>query len=157
MIVLFFAVWVLLNGRLDWDVLLVGAILSVLLYLFSWRFLYYHPRRGWNSLKRLPRLLVLLAVLVREVFKSCFALLPYIYGGKQPDPVVARFKPERVKTTMGQVLLADCITMTPGTITGSLHNGEYLVHCLDRSMSEDLGDSAFVDKLERWEAGLWTH
>lgn len=152
MFVLFFAVWVLLNGRLDWEVAAFGVVISAAVYLFCCHFMHYSPRRDWDTVKRLPRLLAFLAVLVREVFKAAFALLPYVYAKKEPDPVVARFKTDRVKTDMGRVFLGNAITMTPGTITGRLgKDGEYLVHCLDRSMAEGLDDSRFVEKLERWE------
>ncbi len=151
MFVLFFAVWVLLNGRLNWEVAAFGAGLSAALYLFCCRFMHYSIKRDWDTIKRLPRLAVLFAVLVWEIVKACFALLPFIYTRKEPDPVVARFTTDRVKSETGRVFLANCITMTPGTITGSLKDGEYLVHCLDRSMAVGLDSSRFVEKLEKWE------
>lgn len=151
MFVLFFAVWVLLNGRLNWEIAAFGAGLSAALYLFCCRFMHYSIKRDWDTIKRLPRLAVLFAVLVWEIVKACFALLPFIYTRKEPDPVVARFTTDRVKSETGRVFLANCITMTPGTITGSLKDGEYLVHCLDRSMAVGLDSSRFVEKLEKWE------
>lgn len=153
MFFLFFAVWVLLNGRLDWQTVLFGLAISAAVYWFCCRFMHYSPRRDWETFKRLPRLLAFFAVLIREIFRSAFALLPYVWGQKEPDPAVVRFKAERLKTDMGRVFLANAITMTPGTITGSLtKEGVYLVHCLDRTMGEGLADGCFVQKLERWEA-----
>ena len=66
--------------------------------------------------------------------------------------MVARFRPEGIDSDTGRVFLANCITLTPGTITGSLKDGEYLVHCLDREMAVGLEDSSFVKKIRRWEA-----
>lgn len=151
MFVLFFAVWVLLNGKLNWEVALFGLVITAALYFFCCRFLRYGLKRDLETIRRLPRLVVLFAVLVREIVKACFALLPFIYTKKEPDSVVTRFTTDRVKTEAGRVLLANCITMTPGTITGSLKDGEYLVHCLDRSMGLGLDSSCFVEKLEKWE------
>lgn len=153
MFILFFAVWVLLNGKINWEVATFGAVISALLYLFCCRFMHYSPKRDMYNFKRLPKLFAFFLTVVGEIFRSAFALLPYIYSHKEPDPVVAGFKTERVKTETGRVLLANAITMTPGTITGSLKDGEYLVHCLDRSMAEGLDESVFVEKLERWEEG----
>lgn len=151
MFVLFFAVWVLLNGKLNWEVAAFGVVISAALYLFCCRFMHYSPRRDLETVKRLPRLFLLFCVLVREIFAAAFAVLPFIYTKKEPDPFIARFTTDRVRTDTGRVFLANCITMTPGTITGSLKDGEFLVHCLDRSMAEGLEDSCFVEKLERWE------
>ncbi len=153
MFILFFAVWVLLNGKLNWEVAIFGAVISALLYLFCCRFMHYSPKRDLYNFKRLPKLFAFFLTVVGEIFRSAFALLPYVYSRREPDPVVARFKTERVRTETGRVLLANAITMTPGTITGSLKDGEYLVHCLDRSMAEGLDESVFVEKLERWEEG----
>lgn len=153
MFILFFAVWVLLNGRLDGQTVVFGVLISAAVYLFCCRFMHYAPQRDWDTFKRLPRLLAFFGVLIREIFRAAFALLPYVYGKKEPDSVVARFRAGRLKTDMGRVFLANAITMTPGTITGSLNKeGVYLVHCLDRPMGEGLDDSCFVEKLERWEA-----
>ena len=152
MFILFFAVWVLFNGKLNWEIAVFGAVVSAAVYLFCCRFMHYSIKRDLDTLKRLPRLAVLFTVLLREIFKASFAVLPFIYTRKEPDPVIVRFTTDRVKTDMGRVFLANCITMTPGTITGSLKDGEYLVHCLDRSMAEGLDSSCFVEKLERWEA-----
>ncbi len=151
MFVLFFAVWVLLNGKLNWEVAAFGAVISAALYLFCCRFMHYSLKRDWETVKRLPRLLALFFVLAREIFKAAFAVLPFIYTKREPDPVIARFTTERVRSDTGRVFLANCITMTPGTITGSLRGGEFLIHCLDRSMAEGLADSRFVEELEKWE------
>jgi multicomponent Na+:H+ antiporter subunit E len=52
-----------------------------------------------------------------------------------------------MKTSMGQALLANAITLTPGTITVSLENTEYVVHCLDESLAEGMDTSVFVEML----------
>ena len=148
----FFIVWVLLNGKLTWEVVLFGIVISAALYWFCCKFMRYSFARDMDHFKRFGRLLILFFILVREIFKASFALLPYIYvKGREPDPIVASFTSDRVKTDQGRVFLANCITMTPGTITGSLKEGQYLVHCLDRSMAEGLDSSCFVDAIEKWE------
>ena len=152
MFVLFFAVWILLNGRLTWETAAFGAVISALLYWFCCRFMGYSLRRDRAIFRKLGKLVRLFAVLLVEIVKANLAVLPYIYGkGRKPDSVVARFTTDRVTTEGGQVLLANCITMTPGTITGSLKDGVYLVHCLDRSMARGLDDSVFVDVIRKWE------
>ena len=148
---LFFAVWMLLNGKISAEIIIFGLIISAAVYIFCCRFMHYSPKKDLDCLKRLPRLAVLFFVLLREIFKSAFALLPYVYGGRKPDPAVVRFTPDGVESDMGKVFLGNCITMTPGTITGSLKDSTYLVHCLDRSMGEGLESSAFVRAIRRWE------
>ena len=48
-------------------------------------------------------------------------------------------------------MLANAITLTPGTITVSLEDNRYTVHCLDESMAEGMNESVFVDYIEKLE------
>lgn len=148
---LFFAVWMLLNGRIAWDTILSGVLISAVLFVFACLFLRYSVKRDLELCRKAGKLLKLGGILLVEIVRSNLAVLPYIYSGrKKPRPIVARFTP-RLTTDTGRVLLANCITMTPGTVTGSLKNGEYLVHCLDESMAEGLDSSVFVDAISEWE------
>jgi multicomponent Na+:H+ antiporter subunit E len=49
------------------------------------------------------------------------------------------------------VILANSITLTPGTITVSLTDDHLLVHCLDKSLAEGMDDSVFVRLLQKME------
>ncbi|HPA61444.1 MAG TPA: Na+/H+ antiporter subunit E [Clostridia bacterium] len=53
----------------------------------------------------------------------------------------------KLQTKAARVALADCITLTPGTITVHLHEDEYLVHCLDESLEGGLVNSEFEKRL----------
>ena len=57
-----------------------------------------------------------------------------------------------LKTGLAKVLLANSITLTPGTITVSVEDNRFCVHCLDRELAEGLEDSAFVELLKEIEA-----
>ena len=50
-----------------------------------------------------------------------------------------------------RIALANSITLTPGTITVSLENNEFLVHALNRNMAEGLQESLFERLLKRME------
>jgi len=49
------------------------------------------------------------------------------------------------------MLLANSITLTPGTITVSLDDDEYTIHCLDASLAEGLENSEFEKALMKLE------
>ena len=70
----------------------------------------------------------------------------------EPRPVIIRFRTD-LKTRTARVILANSITLTPGTITVSIEDDELTVHCLDRSMAEGMDDSVFVHALRRLEGG----
>ena len=56
-----------------------------------------------------------------------------------------------LKETRHRVVLADSITLTPGTITCQLEGDHYLVHCLDAAMVDGLDNGVFVEKLSQME------
>ena len=49
------------------------------------------------------------------------------------------------------VILADSITLTPGTITVELTADKFTIHCLDQTMAEGMEDSSFVQLLRKIE------
>ena len=55
-------------------------------------------------------------------------------------------------------LLANSITLTPGTITVSVEDDRFCVHCLDKELAEGMEDSVFVKLLEEMEEveARWT-
>ncbi len=57
-----------------------------------------------------------------------------------------------IRTETHRVLLANSITLTPGTITVGLTGDRFHVHALDRSFADGIGDSEFVREIQRLEA-----
>ena len=56
-----------------------------------------------------------------------------------------------LKSEALRVILANSITLTPGTITVSLTGNELYVHCLDKSLASDVENSPFAELLEKIE------
>ena len=111
----------------------------------------YTPKKEWQTVKHFPWLLKYLGVLLVEIIKANFAVIRLILSPKlEPEPILVHFK-KPMKKDAHKVLLANSITLTPGTITVSLDDGLYTVHCLDRSMAEGLATSRFVQLLQKME------
>ena len=66
------------------------------------------------------------------------------------EPVLVRFKTD-LKTKEAKVVLANSITLTPGTITVMLEDDEFVVHCLDKELAEGMNHSIFVELLGKLE------
>ena len=69
------------------------------------------------------------------------------------EPILVHFT-TNLKTSTAKTLLANSITLTPGTITVTLEDNEYVVHCLDKSLAYGMDDSIFVKLLTEIE-DLW--
>ena len=92
-----------------------------------------------------------LFVLIWEILKANYATIRMIFTSKyEREPVLVTFH-TTLKSPVFRVLLANSITLTPGTITVSLDGDTYLVHALDRDFAEGIEDSVFVKLLEKAE------
>ncbi len=138
---LLFGFWVLLNGKWNAEIAIVGVIICAALYAFMVAFMGYSPRQEWKLAKRLPRILGYLCYLVCEIFKSAWGTILLIWSPeKEIAPRVTSFR-TRLRTDAGKVVLANSITMTPGTITVDVQDDLFLIHCLDESF--DVGQEGF--------------
>lgn len=138
---LLFGFWVLLNGQWTAEIAIVGLIVCAALYAFMCAFMGYSPRNEWKIARRIPRILGYFVYLVGEVFKSSFAVMKLIWSPTMViEPEVTSFR-TRLRTDAGKVVLANSITMTPGTITIDVQEDEFLIHCLDTSF--DVGQEGF--------------
>lgn len=151
MFVLFFLIWVIFNGQLTWEIAAFGVVISALVYWFTCKFLGYNPRTDIFLIKKLFRILQYVFILVKEIIKANFEVIRMITSSKyEIEPAVVRFKTD-LKTTPARILLANSITLTPGTITVMLEGDEYVVHCLDKSLAEGINCSIFATLLQKIE------
>ena len=154
MAALIFLFWIVLNGRFTAEIAVFGLAVSGALYLFAWRFLDYRPRYDLLLVKSLPLAVRYLCTLVREVASAALVMMGWVFDHRDiPEPALVSFRPP-LRTQLARTLLANSITLTPGTITVDMRDGVFQVHCYDRSMGEGLDRSVFVRLLQRWEAVL---
>ena len=151
MVFVLFALWLVFNGKVTTEIVLFGIVLSVAVYLFCWKFLEYSPKRELLALRLLPQGIGYFFVLVWEVIKAnCTAISLIVSPKYEVEPVLVTFRTE-LKTDLARTVLANSITLTPGTITVELTEDEFKVHCLDKEMAEGMEDSVFVRLLLKME------
>lgn len=153
MFILFFLFWLVLNGRFTMEIAIFGIVLAAALYAFICCFMNYRPWMDLFLLKKIPLIIEFLFLLIAEIVKANLVMARYIFS---PDilaePALVKFE-AGLHTRFARTLLADAITMTPGTITVEVSDDVFCVHCYDKSMGEDLEDSSFVRLLRRIESG----
>ncbi len=138
---LLFGFWVLLNGKWNLEIAIVGLIVCAALYAFMVAFMGYSPKKEWQLVIRLPKIVGYFFYLVKEIFLSAWATMKLIWSPeKEIEPRVTSFR-TRLKTDAGKVVLANSITMTPGTITVDVQDDLFLIHYLDESF--DVGQEGF--------------
>jgi multicomponent Na+:H+ antiporter subunit E len=151
----------LLTWSLDSQELIAGAVVSLLVALFSSRF-FIHEKAGWfwNPGKFLNALAFWLGIFPVELVKANVDMAKRCYGGcKDVNPGIVKI-PVNLKSVYGQAALANAITLTPGTITMDIaeQDGQtyYYVHWIDAKLpgGEEAGE-AIKGRLERGLRRVW--
>ena len=151
MLLLFFLAWIIFNGRVTLEIVLFGIAISLAVFAFVCKFMDFSLQRERNFYRRLPQYLRYGYVLIREIISANLVVCRMILTRKETmEPVIVRVH-TNLKTETARVMLANSITLTPGTITVSMTDRELLVHCLDKSLSLGMEDSVFVKLLEKME------
>ena len=150
MFIICLLLWILFNGKITLEIVVFGMAVSAVCYALSCALLGFSYEKDKAFVKKLPGIFKLLGTLICEVVKANIAVIRMVYSKKQPRPEFTSFDAP-LETTGARVALADCITLTPGTITGQLNGGHYTVHCLDASMAGGMDDSCFVHRLKELE------
>lgn len=151
MFLIYFLIWIIFNGQFTLEIAAFGLVIAGAVYWFTCRFLDYKPANDIVLCKRSFLVLHYIFVLLIEILKANGAVFRMIYAEKYIfEPAVVHFK-TNLHSTFARVLLANSITLTPGTITVSLKDDEYVVHCLDKELAQGIDSSIFVRLLERIE------
>ncbi len=136
--IVFFALWLLMSGIFEPFIIGLGAA-SVLLTLFI------TSRMDAQDGDRVKLLLApvkytrYLAWLMLEIARANWAVTKTILARDMPIRQHLFKTPYTQKTDVGQVIFANSITLTPGTITVETEEGHFLVHAV--SWSEDDPDA----------------
>lgn len=152
MFILLLLIWFVFNGKITMEITVLGIILCACIYLFMCRFMGYSVRKDIALIKKSVYFLYYIVVLIAEIIKANIQVIHFVLDDREiVEPVIVEHR-TRLKTNLGRVILANSITLTPGTITVSLEGDELVIHCLDSTMAEGIEDTVFERLLEKMEA-----
>ena len=150
MSILLFLLWLLLNGRATLEIVAIGAGLTALLMAFMARFLGWSVRRERELFRVAPLFALYLLNLLWETIKAAVTVLAAaLTPSMRPEPVLVEFR-SGLPREYQNVILANSITLTPGTITVFQEGDRFLVHALRREYAEGLNRSSFVLLLRKF-------
>ncbi len=150
--IILFSFWILLSGYFDFMHLFLGIISSLFVAFISHDLMIgdVNIRRGFKKLLRFIRYLPWL------LYQIALANLDIVYRTLHPNmpiaPRIIKFKTD-LKTDMGIVTLANSITLTPGTVTIDVKNGEFIVHAIAEKPAEDLLEGEMQARVKIVEGG----
>ena len=151
MFLLFFLVWIIFNGKITAEIVWIGVAVSAFVFWFICKFMDYSIKKEKRFYKKLVSFGSYVYLLLKEIIGANMTLFHMILTEREKmEPVLVTFH-TGLKTETARVILANSITLTPGTITVSIEGDELMVHCLDKSLVKGLDVSVFEQKLKQME------
>ena len=138
----FFALWLLFNGRCTLDVIGFGLVFSEAVTVFAVKICGWSDIRSRRVMKLCWQLLSYFACLFVEIIKANLAAMRAILspGLREVRPRIFCFD-SRLHRGFAQTILANSITITPGTYTIGIDGSTLTVHALNASFAEGTPDS----------------
>ncbi|MBQ0042563.1 MAG: Na+/H+ antiporter subunit E [Lachnospiraceae bacterium] len=155
MYILLFLLWIVFNGQFTWEIAIFGVVVSALVFAFMCAFMDYSIKKEIFLLSRIPYFLVYVFVLIREIIKANIVMAKYITVKQEYElhPVIFRID-TKLKSHLCRTLLANAITLTPGTITVSMEEETLIIHAVDESLAiEEVENFVFEGILLKLEGG----
>ena len=149
--------WLLITLSLDVQKLIAGAVICAIAAAFCARFFIHEsPFYLCNPVRFLKLLAYVCCIFPIELLKANWDVAKRALNPALPiNPGIVKV-PSELKSEYGQAMLANSITLTPGTITMDIAEDEegkawYYIHWIDvaEGTPEELGD-AIKGALEKW-------
>lgn len=144
------AVWLLLSGRIALENLVAGVITALVITLVT-----ASDASVLGQARLTPRALaahmLFFLVFMRELVISNLDVARRVLSPSLPiNPGIVKV-PTRLKTTMGRFVLANAITLTPGTFTVDIVDQSLFIHWLDVTPGDAQAAAArIVSRFEKY-------
>ena len=158
--ILCFVFWLLLTWNFDTQELVAGAIVSLAAALFCARF-FIHEKAFWMlNPAKFGALFVYIFVFLGELIKANVDVARRSLGGcTDVNPGIVKV-PVDLDKEYGQAMLANSITLTPGTITLDVAEQEgktyYYIHWIDVAETDrEKAGEIIKGRMEKWVRRIW--
>jgi len=139
LLVVTFVLWLALISKFDWPEFICGGLVCLIISLFG---AHIYSKLGFPSLtpKGILFSLVYIIVLLWEIIKANFDVAYRVIHPKMPiKPGIVIIK-TRLKSDLAKMILANSITLTPGTFTLDVIGDKLLIHWINVE-TEDIDEA----------------
>jgi len=125
-----FAFWLLLSGKFDLFHISAGIVSSLAVSLLSNKLVISNPTDRGGITIEVYRFLRYTLWLIYQIFVSGIDVTKRVFKVKMPiNPGIIKCRP-MLQSDVALTILANSITLTPGTMTLDISDGEIFIHCL---------------------------
>ena len=129
------AAWLLWSGIYKPLLLWLGAFSCLLSGYIAYRVGFFERATGLHVIPKLPGLTLWQLV---EITKSSLEVVRIVLNPKLPISPTVVYLDAEPEGPLGQVILGNSITLTPGTVTLDVFQNRLCVHCLTREGAKAL-------------------
>ncbi len=135
-LLVWFAFWLLWSGLYKPLLIILGIISCLLVFVLARRMAYFDKSIYPPGL--IARLIPFWGWLLKELVVTNIQVARIVLSPKMKiSPTVVEIE-ALSEGPIGQAILGNSITLTPGTVTMDDHEGTLIVHCLTKEGAEDL-------------------
>jgi multicomponent Na+:H+ antiporter subunit E len=150
LLVVTFILWLALVSKFDWAELICGGLVCLIISIFG---AHIYSKLGLPplTLKGVLFSLVYIIVLLWEIIKANFDVAYRVIHPKMPiKPGIVVIK-TRLKSDIAKMILANSITLTPGTFTLDVIGDKLLIHWINvRAEDIDKATSLIGQRFEKY-------
>lgn len=150
--ILLFGLWILMSGHYDAFHMGTGAVCALVVVAVNLRlnkFFFIRDDLCRCAPIRIRRLFIYIPWLLWQIVIASLQVAAVVLNPKLPaNPSFVRFR-TRLPNIASRVILANSITLTPGTITVELEGDEFLVHSLIDASHSSIMDGTLPGQVAR--------
>ena len=136
--IILFLNWIIWSGMFDAFHLSLGIISCAIVTYTTHDILFTRERFSYKQIIEVWRFIKYIPWLLWQIILSNIHVAGLVLSPKMPiEPHMIRVK-VRLKKDISIVTYANSITLTPGTITADIADGEFYIHCISKKVADDL-------------------
>ncbi|MDP3386032.1 MAG: Na+/H+ antiporter subunit E [Eubacteriales bacterium] len=148
-----FGFWLVLSPRISVESISIGLLASFMVTYFSKSYITDEGELSFFSVGNVKNVITYILRLLLEIVKSNIDVAKIVLSPTMPiSPQFVRV-PVKPQKDFYKVLYGNSITLTPGTLTVDIVDGEYIVHALTDGAAEDLKNSIIEKHILSIEGG----
>lgn len=135
--------WLILTESLNLERIIIGSLICIGVYLLNRDTVNKSKKSIQLLLTDIKYIIIYTVNLIKEIIIANIHVAKIVLSPNMTiSPSVVTIE-TKLKGDFNKVILANSITLTPGTITLHLYDNKYVVHCLDKSSEEGLNGLSF--------------
>ncbi len=129
--IIFFIIWIALVGTIRWDELVTGAAVSIILAIFTAHIFTTEGLSNLSPKKVICGIIYFFPYLIWQMIKANLDVAYRVIHPKRPiNPGIVKVK-TKMHSDLAKTIVANSITLTPGTFTLDVRGDEMYIHWID--------------------------